>query len=275
MKYVDRTTEEILRKVLDAAIKGNAESFDRQLAAFPTDDSLNAASARARNVVGVIILEQYEAAPTPEMVTKLAGFVALSSEDWSGIGAADFATFITSLFTDESVEHDLPATVATRIHFVLAAYLLVQFKKPSETAFDHLDRLWEKLTYRNWMAAFRKAAADSPLVDLRKGIQDAWQWASRKALDTTPVEPKFASVSGITDELEISKALLVKAKDSIDGAARQTKFMVARVESLELGAPAKGLHELSSQIEVMEGQIAALIAGIGDLVTAAEDVRKL
>jgi hypothetical protein len=145
---IDADTEETLRKVLYAAIKDDDSSFEEQLNAFATDQALITACARATDVAALIIAEQYKGRPTPEMVTRLADFAAAVNEEWSGITSADFAAFINAMLEDTPLENVLPIGVAVRVPFVLAAHLMIQFKKPDETGFDYLDRLWDVLEAR-------------------------------------------------------------------------------------------------------------------------------
>jgi hypothetical protein len=149
MAKVDLQTEEVLRNALYAAIKEDEQTFEQHLDAFPTDESLIIACARATEVSGAIILEQYKAWPTPEMIDRLAQFVGEMNEKWSGITADDFATFLTAMGTGRSVENDLPLGVAVRLPFVLAAHLLIQFKNSDEAGYQYLDRVWEVLEARD------------------------------------------------------------------------------------------------------------------------------
>jgi len=145
---IDLETEAVLRKVLYAAIKEDGESFEKNLESFASGDALIAACTRASDLAALIIAEQYKGRPTPEMVTRLAGFSAQVNEEWSGITSSDFAAFIHAILEDTPLESVLPVGVAIRVPFVLAAQLMVQFKKPGTTGFDCLDHLWEALETR-------------------------------------------------------------------------------------------------------------------------------
>jgi hypothetical protein len=145
---IDLETEAVLRKILYAAIKEDSASFENQMESFPSGDSLIAACARASEVAALIIAEQYKGRPTPEMITRLADFSAQANEEWSGITSSDFAAFIHAILEDTPLENVLPVGVAIRVPFVLAAQLMVQFKKPGTTGFDYLDHLWEVLETR-------------------------------------------------------------------------------------------------------------------------------
>jgi hypothetical protein len=142
---IDQRTEEILRKVLYAAIKEDDSSFEKQLEAFGSGEALNVAAARATDVAALIIAEQYKGRPTPEMVTRLADFSAAANQEWTGITSADFSAFLQAILDDTPLANVLPVGVAVRVPFVLAAQLMVQFKNPDETGFDYLDRIWERL----------------------------------------------------------------------------------------------------------------------------------
>jgi hypothetical protein len=65
---IDVSTERILRKALYAAIKDDADEFERQLESFASKDALIAACARATDLAALVLLEQFEGRPTEEAV---------------------------------------------------------------------------------------------------------------------------------------------------------------------------------------------------------------
>jgi hypothetical protein len=146
---INLDTEKVFRKVIFAAIKQDDKSFEELLETFASGQELLAADQRASDVALLIIAEQYKGRPTPEMVTRLADYVASMNEGWSGITAADFNAFIHAILEDTPLESVLPTGVAIRAPFILTAHLLIQFETTSEKAFDYLDRLWEVLETRN------------------------------------------------------------------------------------------------------------------------------
>lgn len=145
MARVNLDTEKVFRKVIYAAIKQDDKSFEELLESFASGQELLVACQRASDVAALIIAEQYKGRPTPEMVTRLADYVASMNEGWSGITAADFKSLIHAILEDTPLDSVLQTGVAIRAPFILTAHLLIQFETPSEKAFDYLDRLWEVL----------------------------------------------------------------------------------------------------------------------------------
>ncbi len=141
---IDLATEETLRKVLFAALKGDHGSFEQSLEAFTDRDSLLAACARATDLSALMILEQCKGRPPAGVVSEIAAHAA-ENNSWSSISSEDFRRYIGALFPATPLEQVLELGTALRIPFVLCAHLLLIWHAPDEQAQDYLDRLWDTL----------------------------------------------------------------------------------------------------------------------------------
>jgi aminoglycoside phosphotransferase family enzyme len=138
-------TEKVFRQTLYAVIKNDEKMFENQLATFVNVNELLAACARATDVSAVVIVEQYQGKPSPEMLDELAEHIAPFHEAWSGITVNDLKSFLQAMLEGVPVENVLATETAIRVPFVLAGHLLVQFQNPDEQWFDYLDRIWERI----------------------------------------------------------------------------------------------------------------------------------
>jgi hypothetical protein len=84
----------------------------------------------------------------------------------------------------------------------------------------------------------------------------------------------MTSISNIVGELESTKNQLEGAKTAADGAIQQTEEMITQTEGMELEDTAEGLRMLKTQIEALAEQVVTFTAGLDDLVSAAEALRK-
>jgi hypothetical protein len=141
---IDRATEENLRKVLFAALKGNHDSFEQALEAFADKDSLLAACAPATDLSALMILEQCQGRPSVGAMSDIAEHTA-ENNPWSSIGADEFRRYIDAIFAVTPLEQVLELGTALRIPFVLCAHLLLIWHAPAEQAHEYLDRLWDVL----------------------------------------------------------------------------------------------------------------------------------
>jgi hypothetical protein len=141
---IDLATEENLRKVLFAALKGNHGSFELALEGFADKDSLLAACARATDLSALMILEQCKGRPPAEAVSEIADHAAEHSQ-WSSLSSEEFKQYIGAIFAATPLEQVLTLGTALRIPFVLCAHLLLIWRAPAEQAQDYLDRLWDTL----------------------------------------------------------------------------------------------------------------------------------
>lgn len=141
---IDLATEENLRKVLFAALKGNHSSFEQGLEALANKDSLLAACARATDLSALMILEQYKGRPSAAAVSEIAEHAAEHNQ-WSSISPDEFRQYIGAIFTATPLEQVLELGTALRIPFVLCAHLLLSWHAPEEQAHEYLDRLWDIL----------------------------------------------------------------------------------------------------------------------------------
>jgi hypothetical protein len=141
---IDFATEENLRKVLFAALKGNHGSFEQTLEALTDKHSLLAACARATDLSALMVLEQCEGRPSTDAVSEVAEHAAEHSQ-WSSISSDEFRQYIGAIFAATPLEQVLELGTALRIPFVLCAHLLLIWHAPAEQAQDYLDRLWDTL----------------------------------------------------------------------------------------------------------------------------------
>ena len=141
---IDLATEENLRRVLFAALKGNHDSFERTLEGFTDKDSLLAACARATDLSALMILEQCMGRPSTGAVGEIAEHAAEHNQ-WSSISADEFRQYIDAIFAATPLEQVLELGTALRIPFVLCAHLLLIWHAPAEQAHEYLDRLWDIL----------------------------------------------------------------------------------------------------------------------------------
>lgn len=141
---IDLATEENLRKVLFAALKGDHGSFELALEAFADKPSLLAACARATDLSALMILEQCQGRPSVGTVHEIAEHAAEHNQ-WSSIGSDEFRQYIGAILAATPLEQVLELGTALRIPFVLCAHLLLIWHAPEEQAHEYLDRLWDTL----------------------------------------------------------------------------------------------------------------------------------
>jgi hypothetical protein len=141
---IDLATEQNLRKVLFAALKGSHGSFEQSLEAFADKDSLLAACTRATDLSALMILEQCKGHPSTDAMSGIAEHAAEHNQ-WSSISSDEFRQFISVIFAATPLEQVLELGTALRIPFVLCAHLLLIWHAPAEQAQDYLDRLWDTL----------------------------------------------------------------------------------------------------------------------------------
>ena len=85
----------------------------------------------------------------------------------------------------------------------------------------------------------------------------------------------MTSISSIVGELESTRNQLEGARTAADGALQQTEEMITQAEGMELEDTAEGLRVLKAQIEEMTEQIVNFAAGVDELVTSAEGLRRI
>lgn len=139
---IDDRVEPLVRAVLDAAVKRDADRFRAALAAFPDDEATRKGVELALSIIGFVLLDVHEGKPSPDEVQSVAADIS-RQETWIGPTTDEVATFITALLNGRSLGDVLPSDSVIVLAYAVAANLLASSSKPDdgEWWFNYLDKV--------------------------------------------------------------------------------------------------------------------------------------
>lgn len=137
---IDSRVEPLVRAVLNAVVKRDAERLQAALTAFPDADKMATGYRLAAAVALYVLHDQYGRQPTPDEIRAVADKTA-ELENWTDITSNEIRDFLTAIYAQNTTaDAIMPLKRAVLVSYVLTGDLLSSCRRQDEKWWDYLDR---------------------------------------------------------------------------------------------------------------------------------------